>query len=61
MPGILYAIISKMLELFMNSKELFALGLGLRSPWKIEDVYFKEVGKKKELHIGVLPTSMAFG
>ena len=35
----------------MNSKELFAMGLGLEKPWEIKEITFVEGEQDKELHI----------
>ena len=35
----------------MESKELFALGLGISQPWYIEEVILIDKKGKKELHI----------
>ncbi len=37
----------------MNSKELFAIGLGIEAPWEVVDIYFKGEGVGKELHIAI--------
>lgn len=37
----------------MNSKELFAIGLGIEDPWKIVEIYFDGEGKDKKLHIAI--------
>ena len=37
----------------MKSEELFALGLGLVSPWKVASVNFEEKNGAKELHINI--------
>lgn len=37
----------------MNSEQIFALGLGLQAPWKIQSVEFKSSGTEKELHIDI--------
>lgn len=37
----------------MNSKELFAIGLGIEDPWDVVDIYFEGEGKDKELHIAI--------
>ena len=38
----------------MNSKEIFALALGLSSPWEISDIRIEETAKgNKEFHIEI--------
>ena len=37
----------------MRSEDIFAMGLGLTSPWEVTTVEFKEVDGLKELHISI--------
>jgi len=37
----------------MNSEQIFAMGLGLISPWKLEKLTFKETPGGRELHIEI--------
>ena len=37
----------------MKKLDIFTTALELSSPWYVEDVYFKEEGKEKILHIEV--------
>jgi transposase len=37
----------------MNTKELFSIGLGIKPPWEVKDIYFKGEGIRKELHIAI--------
>ncbi len=37
----------------MNSGEIFALALGLQSPWEIKEISFKKTDACKELHISI--------
>ena len=37
----------------MRSEDIFAMGLGLQSPWEVKSVSFEETPNGKELHIHI--------
>lgn len=37
----------------MNSEQIFAMGLGISSPWILKNIDFKTIGLRRELHIEI--------